>query len=266
MPKRLYKYQALTIQTLANLSSRTLWFSAPIDFNDPFDCAAVALDTTLSDVDAERAFELYRKRVADPAEFEERYRKNGAVSDSFREELLRGSESALQEIRDVRRGVACLAETWNDLLMWAHYANGHRGVCLEFDASADPFSKARKVVYSPSVPLINSVRILTDKSSNELTEALYLTKSAHWGYEKEWRLLHMTERTAYTYPWQTLTGVYLGSGIAEEHAALVALVLQGSPTQLYNVKRSNGAFSLSAERVKHLPFDYKAGGLTGVAG
>jgi hypothetical protein len=36
-------------------------------------------------------------------------------------------------IRDVdRAGVACFSALPDDLLMWAHYADKHRGVCLKF--------------------------------------------------------------------------------------------------------------------------------------
>jgi DUF2971 family protein len=41
-------------------------------------------------------------------------------------------------------GFLSLSERRDDLLMWAHYAEMHRGVCLEFDASMLRFPKQRR--------------------------------------------------------------------------------------------------------------------------
>jgi hypothetical protein len=44
--------------------------------------------------------------------------------------------SSLSEVTNVflkNSSVACFSESCDNFLMWSHYANGHRGVCLEFD-------------------------------------------------------------------------------------------------------------------------------------
>lgn len=40
-----------------------------------------------------------------------------------------------------KKGVCCFSEKWDDLLMWAYYADGHKGFCLEFDTNYEPFTK-----------------------------------------------------------------------------------------------------------------------------
>lgn len=42
-------------------------------------------------------------------------------------------ETTLHELLD-HVGVLCLSESSEQTLLWAHYADGHRGVCVEFDA------------------------------------------------------------------------------------------------------------------------------------
>jgi hypothetical protein len=67
--------------------------------------------------------------------------------------------------------------------MWSHYAAAHTGICLEFDASAAPFTRqtgATKIKYLETYPKVDLV------GSNH--ESLLL-KSAHWAYEAEWRLI-----------------------------------------------------------------------------
>ena len=39
IPKKLYKYESVTTQSLANLKNGQIYFSLPSQFNDPFDCS-----------------------------------------------------------------------------------------------------------------------------------------------------------------------------------------------------------------------------------
>ncbi|MDQ1185456.1 DUF2971 domain-containing protein [Agrobacterium larrymoorei] len=37
-------------------------------------------------------------------------------------------------------GIVCLSETWKEPLMWGHYADSHRGICLGFEVEAGAYS------------------------------------------------------------------------------------------------------------------------------
>ena len=142
--------------------------------------------------------------------------------------------------------------------MWAHYADGHRGFCLEFDTHTEMFQFARPVKYAATVPRLKAVDIFVDKPASELVDAWLVTKSAHWAYEEEWRVIHTAPRTAYTYPWQSLKRVYLGAAMPTAHAEIIALVLQGSGTAISRVAKDDSAFGLKATGVTFKPFDYKS--------
>ncbi len=45
-------------------------------------------------------------------------------------------------------GVYCLSEKKDDILMWSHYSNGHKRLCIEYDASHEGtlFWEACKVI------------------------------------------------------------------------------------------------------------------------
>jgi len=257
IPPRLYKYQPFSAPTLSNLAERKLWFSSPADFNDPLDCGLYLIDGEIRPADARRAFEYYRGHVPDPAAFQARYAPNGQLTSEFLAELARGAQSGLNDIIRDQRGVACFATTPSSLLLWAHYADGHRGFCLEFDTSADFFGKAHPVSYAANVPVLNAVDFLTDRPAEDLFEAIFLTKSKHWSYEEEWRLVHKEPRTAYTYHWKVLTGVYLGTAMPAVHKEIIALVLRDSPTLLYDMKLDRGSFALRPVAVTHQPLEYK---------
>ena len=78
-------------------------------------------------------------------------------------------------------------------LMWAHYAQEHRGLVIEFDENAPCFNRRRNstdelgafrpVRYSATRPFI------TGDASAEWFEHLALTKALEWAYEEEVRFL-----------------------------------------------------------------------------
>jgi len=75
-------------------------------------------------------------------------------------------------------GILCFSRDWKNPVQWAHYANGHKGVCLGFDI---PSSFLEKVTYVEE-------RIVHDgKPDEELVIKLLKTKYIHWVYEKEYR-------------------------------------------------------------------------------
>lgn len=77
------------------------------------------------------------------------------------------------------RGLLCFSATWRDPVLWAHYANKHKGLCLGFEVSdaicrAVNYEKRRiKLPVRPRLPD---------------AEALIFTKFANWKYEQELRI------------------------------------------------------------------------------
>jgi hypothetical protein len=90
-------------------------------------------------------------------------------------------------------GVLCMSLNGNHPLMWAHYAQEHRGLVIEFDENAPCFNRRRTntdelgafrpVNYSSARPLI------TGDTDAEWFEQLALTKALEWKYEEEVRFL-----------------------------------------------------------------------------
>ncbi|MFA0570172.1 DUF2971 domain-containing protein [Vibrio gallaecicus] len=88
------------------------------------------------------------------------------------------------ETVDQKWGIFSLSSDPQNVLMWAHYANNHRGFCLEFDTSNDYFGRAWKVNY---VNRINSIDIL-DFTEEDAFNSL-VTKTKEWSYESEFRVI-----------------------------------------------------------------------------
>lgn len=137
----------------------------------------------------------------------------------FTEGFLKENESAVTNIVDAylhfnetnRKNcfVFSMSESYDNELMWAHYANSNKGFCIEYDFNKAPQLKTEiwrklisiyKVIYKDEQEEFSFMRILdyimkgqTDKEeyksiSYDMMQKL-LTKKAFWNYEKEWRIL-----------------------------------------------------------------------------
>lgn len=64
------------------------------------------------------------------------------------------TELVTQEVRK-NTGIYCFTKSEDNILMWSHYANEHKGICLEFDHSDPDLFTAAKVNYCCDYPKVN---------------------------------------------------------------------------------------------------------------
>jgi hypothetical protein len=183
-PHIFYKYFGYEFWLDSLLEGRSLKFSSRATFNDP--------------VDSRPAYQVVADSQTERSQLNEMLRQLGYLNPSERlrkmEQMRRAhanpapygtnqEKSVLDKI-----GILCLAPKWNNMLLWAHYANMHRGLCVGFHSSADIFPLAQKVRYSEELPLIQRP---ADDPETVIMKALY-TKAKCWEYEEEWRILKHT--------------------------------------------------------------------------
>lgn len=149
-------------------------------------------------------------------------------------------------------GVLCFTGNRTNLLQWAHYAEQHQGLVLEFDES-DPFFSYRLdgVPNERSLQLVDydSPRQSLDLDCQDVTAPVY-RKSKDWEYEDERRLLMpLIEGTKSKtpadgslpivlkqYPPSALTGVVLGYRMTGPEMYAVADFIASSPELEGNVR------------------------------
>ncbi|MGO8086870.1 DUF2971 domain-containing protein [Rhizobium leguminosarum] len=87
---------------------------------------------------------------------------------------------------NVAFGLLCMSTTWQEPLLWSHYADKHKGMCLGFDVDDTHWEPVR---YRAARPSLNyySVSDFTELSDDALTD-IRLTKFNAWRYEREYRL------------------------------------------------------------------------------
>lgn len=106
-------------------------------------------------------------------------------------------------------GILSLSEKPDNLLMWAHYTNAHRGFVLGFNADHSFFDQrlnqddlirhVSKVKYSYERPQISFFDPTADPKDffTNIFANFCLTKSQDWAYEQEWRMIMLLKNAAY---------------------------------------------------------------------
>ena len=109
------------------------------------------------------------------------------------EKFLKDHEVILNQMID-RYCFFCVSTKCNSNLMWAHYANSHRGFCIEFRAEHIP---AQKVIYQKDIAEIELSDLIRMQVYSEMQDGLeignkikdaLLIKLEEWAYEDECRL------------------------------------------------------------------------------
>jgi hypothetical protein len=75
-------------------------------------------------------------------------------------------------------GLLCFSSSWKNPLLWSHYADRHRGMCLGFDVSESLIEPVNYVERRTKLKL---------PATEENFKHLLFTKYIGWSYEVEWR-------------------------------------------------------------------------------
>ena len=136
--------------------------------------------------------------------------------------------------------IFCVSATRLHPLLWSHYADKHRGVCIQLDHKLTPLAVAAKVDYSCKYPVVT----YPFKNLSDLAVKGILTKAEYWQYEEEYRLFSirsedndawdlglewLDDHTAVVSP-KCVVGITLGARMPEpQRKALVAYCAENHP-------------------------------------
>jgi hypothetical protein len=119
-------------------------------------------------------------------------------------------------------GIASFSETWDNELMWAHYADGFRGICVAYSLlklleGLDDDHALARIVYSDRPYNLN----LAGKRNQDIrARAVLSTKNLKWNYEREWRLFASVPGEAF-YNNDAVRYVYLGARMAQADRTMI---------------------------------------------
>lgn len=215
-----YKYVTAdrAIQILRDLSIR---FSQPAALNDPYEGHAL--------VDVEGVREHFVSGI------EETGKPRVYAEDVFDRSFQSVLEAPLESIARVHAtlGVLSLTEELDNILMWAHYGENHRGVVIEFHLDTPDLlipSPGGDVLNRLGAVLYTSRKLKILPFPQDIVDALF-RKSNEWSYEREWRIVRTLNRLRESSPGsevyvcdlrpETIKSVVLGARIDPDKAKTI---------------------------------------------
>lgn len=243
LPEYFYKYLPFDAGTQSAINDSTIKFAAPGSFNDPFD---INIPLLLEGTDEEW------RRYLNSLVRENRPNLSPAVR---MQEVRRMMRSRAFRDLEPRRptdffadiGVLCVSASVENILMWSHYADHHKGVCLRWRSITPDhfFLRAQKVIYQVDLP---SARIFDDHLTR--MNATILTKSSDWAYEQEWRIIeHRLGPGIHPFAPEDLDAIIIGCRATEETVEKIqnAVHSLGNRPQVLFAKRAERQFRLEIE-------------------
>lgn len=221
---KLYQFRKFTNYTLANLLNKEITLSRPNQMNDIVDSLVFTwLESPCFGATAKHKGHLdpYKESFRD-------YRIASFCGDNPDE-----SQYAIQ-----------------NTLMWSHYADEHRGFCVEYVFHRDDYRKDNfkeltvsrlfKIKYRNLAEPIN----FTEQNASVpfTTEEAFITKSQDWGYENEYRLLQYKPkqgelREQYKLSENTkIVAIYFGHRCLDSDIQIVKSLLKHTDIKFYKMK------------------------------
>lgn len=257
----LYKY--LPAERIDVLVSACIRYTQPGALNDPFEArphvAAIAprdesirklrevapseisagYEALPMDIRLKVSFEKYKQLATDLFEA-----KKPDIVNAFNQFASVVNEQMPDKLNDLL-GILSLTEDRTSLLMWSHYACSHSGFVIGFNSKHAHFEERRGP--KDEMRHLRQVEYREERPSMPLSQFdgvdVFLVKSSHWAYEREWRIMRALQDAServddcgtahpvhlFAFPPSAVVEVVLGARMAEANREkLLNLVLSDS--------------------------------------
>lgn len=277
IPKRLYKYRSFSSLTFDIIVEDQIFYADPSTFNDPLDTKP----TLNTDLDADSLVgilgKLTQQRVS--AEMNAAAKTLGTHGPNTLDRIATHSRrKAEQVIEDIRynatdpdyeiedpeqflfgryvenellrrydKGIFSLAERSDCPLMWSHYGDQHKGICVGYSVPADASVDLHKISYGGS-RLIEASTVAAmlagdEAARSKLDQAVLSRKAFAWRYEREWRLVG--PRGAHDSPLELEEVVFgMRCSTTVKYAIVKALAGRRRSVRFYEIRERHGRFTL----------------------
>lgn len=251
----LYKYRTIDEDNINRarriFTDNELYFSSKNQFNDPFDCK-FGYSFTATKPEIKKYFKAMLDRSRPDLNRRQKKRwiveqmKTFNLNDPDLERMMiEGTDEIISGI-----GICSLTEVPDDILMWSHYADSHKGFCIKLlDDEKERFIQGTyQVSYSDEFPIVNPIRDDVDVRMNKTL----LTKAKHWDYEKEWRTIDHEKGTGIKkFPPHLLVGVIFGCKMTENHKEKIRewCADRGHSVTFYQAQEASHTYSLEITKV-----------------
>jgi hypothetical protein len=289
MPKQIYKYFRDCSYTRDNLKTDTVWLCSPDAYNDPYDCAFTIsedmvvesairilfeprielynLQDIISKDEIEKAKSSKRPLLA-IAEYisiliskmpERNLKQMAELASSVLPEFINNIVSFLPRMQKDTK-VCSFSAIHDSIIMWSHYADNHKGFCVEYEL--EPLMDGHacwynlyKVIYSRKLyDLTRWAELMIGPDRDQSNPVYPLLATIHkfygWKYEEEWRLVlldsKLNDDRNYNVP--TPTRVLLGSKMETSSKKELREICKERNIEVWEMHRVTNSFELTAMR------------------
>lgn len=228
---KLYKYRSDIYRDLLTLVNNQIYAPTVQHLNDPS-------ETIVNDSKMYEVFDFIEKSGPPKNIAKDNYAK---IVDQVRTKL----------------GIFSLSKTVFNELLWAYYANGHKGFCIEYDfeqlkksISKGHLHSIFNVQYKNDIPEF-SINSITDNlvDDTQFLKCLIATKSMAWEREEEIRITLYSSGLLGISP-ESVTGIYFGFRMPESDKELIKASLASRDIKYYQMELKPNSYLLEAELIK----------------
>lgn len=302
-PTSLFRYRKITDYTLSDFDNNIISLSHASGFNDPYDSLIKAdkqkfTDNTLNINNKDKIINLIEQNP----DFLNKFNLNTEIQKQLIlfinnlknipneeiKQLLLSNQGVIDSIFNIAwknvfiylkstPRIACFSEDVTSNLMWAHYADSHKGFAIEYDFnnyinrcincekqclnrhnesllpvrySDERFDATHLLIYSANLFLMqqfiqDGTALLDDQLV--IYKAL-LNKSTDWSYEKEWRLISLSDNPRCVEPIGLKPkAIYLGLDVSSINSKILKQLAKEKELPVYqmNVDFESTAYDLN---------------------
>lgn len=216
---KLYKYQNISDKKIDSLLNGEIYLSKRSALNDPFELDPVYYDSDIIE-------------------------NLGITNDEFKI-ILEGLYENM--------GVMSLSSRYDNMPLWTHYGDEHKGICVEYDINSvdkeidnEFYYRIYKAIYTDSrIDLTKLVKDMKEAITNGGDMSLImnvllismLIKQKDWLYEDEWRILWELDECnncLYKSPMR-VSAIYIGKDCTEDNIKLIKDVAKAIKCDLYKM-------------------------------
>lgn len=229
-PRYFYKYRSIK-RAIEFLNNSSIYFSNYKDFNDPFESACKwKLDFTPKEY-----FDAFQRMGKD-------FFASATKAEEIRLGYIDGKDLLKRSTDKILNGFAyfCMAEKPDNILMWSHYADSHKGVCFKFDLLQDLNT------FCNTVPVDYNAEYLEFDTLNGNPYAIITRKSPDWAYEHEHRTIKVNVHGLHVIKKDVLVEIIFGCRTSDD-----------DKTRIRDLVRNNGFNRISFSEAVVNPEAYK---------
>ena len=309
-PKSLFHYRRCTEYTIEAFRENKIYFNTASNFNDPYDCLVYCdmekINSQISNMTMIPNLERVQRNINTAGFIETRppqipkekaeqileslkgidlqAKVNGIPNESwgmankFLKDMAKVVLSNYANYYQTEMPLVCLSERYNNILMWAHYADNHKGFVVEYDSNTlktdcmqcpqgKDYSNCEKWKQVMLLPILytnqryDATNYIYDNTLIKTLDSvgmkdvwkleddfaqykINIFKQKSWAYEKEWRLqLYKTNRDNFIEV--KPVAIYLGCRIAKCYEDILVKYAQKQNIKIYKMNENSSKLKYS---------------------